>query len=100
MIKTIEQLEHWEATIAALPSQERKVFESLGEGLSVSEVAYSLGIAETTTRTYVERIRQRLHCRVPIWVVAVSYKLARWYLIEFQEGEIRRERRTQGRAQT
>ncbi|MGC9670423.1 response regulator [Planosporangium sp. 12N6] len=49
--------------LSALTPREREVFACLGEGLSNSEIAVRLGMAEATTKTHVSRILAKLELR-------------------------------------
>lgn len=60
-----------------LSERERVVLELLGDGLSNSELAKTLGIAEPTARTHVTRVLSKLDLRSRLQAGLVS-QLERW----------------------
>ncbi|MBS1265203.1 MAG: DNA-binding transcriptional activator DevR/DosR [Acidimicrobiaceae bacterium] len=52
--------ESGEATVGELPSQELRVFELIGEGLSNREIAEEMILAEKTIKNYVTSLLQKL----------------------------------------
>ena len=56
------QMEREASALGGLSPQQSVVLEGLKSGLSVKEIAASLGILEGTVRTHILRIRERLNC--------------------------------------
>jgi len=58
-----------------LTDREIQVLEQIAKGLSNAEIAQTLYISETTTRTHVTRILSKLHLRDRVQAVVLAYEI-------------------------
>ena len=71
------------AALAELTDREQEVFRLIAKGLSNSEIGKELFISDTTVKTHVTRVLQKLELRDRVQAVVLAYRSG---LVEVDEG--------------
>jgi DNA-binding NarL/FixJ family response regulator len=70
VVQLFQPLRRGAAGIEQLSERERQVLQLLAQGRIYKEIAEMLGVAETTVRTFIRRIYEKLHVHSKIEAVA------------------------------
>ena len=71
---TQESARHAQELLRALTEREREVFDAVVEGLSNAEIAQKLWLSESTVKTHVGRILQKLGMRDRVQAVVFAFR--------------------------
>ena len=72
--RTQESARHAQELLRALTEREREVFDAVVEGLSNAEIAQKLWLSESTVKTHVGRILQKLGMRDRVQAVVFAFR--------------------------